>query len=264
MPAGTSPRASPARPPVAPHARQRREPATSTARRSARARLTRRRSPTRQRQPQPDGRATRSSTATSTRTSPRGCGALWRIHDVFEAGTPLDEPMAEPGESARGLPDGEIASAARRSQRSCRSRRCRWRRSPPPVKIVIVNDPKAPGASPATRRYRSTRTIRQPRLSLLHPGRRRPSLAASAARLRRRQRRDARRWPAAAHRGRRRCPYEKHNALRLHQAERTCSAGRAARGRHAPARRWRWTFHQQPTHATDTPEGRTGSSAPTA
>ena len=63
----------------------------------------------RQRQPQPDGRATRSSTATSTRTSPQGMWALWRVHDVFEAGTELDAD-GRPAAGARALPDGEIAA----------------------------------------------------------------------------------------------------------------------------------------------------------
>ena len=55
-----------------------------------------------------------------------GMWAMWRTHDVFEAGSQLNKDGI-PVSGTRALPDGEIRRG-RRSPRSCRCRRCPWLR----------------------------------------------------------------------------------------------------------------------------------------
>ncbi|MCK7502309.1 MAG: hypothetical protein MZW92_79900 [Comamonadaceae bacterium] len=80
-------------------------------------------------QPQQDAPATRSSTATSTRTSPRACGTMWRNHDVFETGTAsgvADDVAGKPD-----VPHARRFALQRAARRPPAPARCPTASSPP-------------------------------------------------------------------------------------------------------------------------------------
>ena len=126
----------------------------------------------------------------------QGMWSLWRVHDVFEAGTALDYRSGRCPDWNRALPDGEISTG-----------------TPIPAVVPLPTLPMAPipakvqlDGGRRARRCSGRAGFREPgrpwpipiiangaRLPVLHPGRRRPARAASADGFRRRRRRAAQR-----------------------------------------------------------------------
>ena len=122
--------------------------------------------------------------------------SLWRVHDVFEAGTPARRDGHAGGRARAPCPTAR-SPPARRSRPSSRCRPWRWPPMPAQVRLAASPDGKesragsstprrrtGPGVSPLAGEGVPSRTYRQPRLPVLHPRRRRPPGAAPAARLR--------------------------------------------------------------------------------
>ena len=118
-----------------------------------------------------------------------GLWALWRVHDVFEAGTKLvhgSDGVDRPAPGSRALPDGEIATG---TPIPALVPMPTLPMAPIPAKIVItkLNVPAAGGlALPGFRAelVAGRRARPEPRLSLFHSRDRRPARTAAPARFR--------------------------------------------------------------------------------
>ena len=155
----------------------------------------------------------------------QGMWSLWRVHDVLEVGTPLDE-NGRPAAAARAPCRTARSPPARRSPPSCRCPASPWRRCP-----GGGGDRRRPGAGDVSDRSGN------PGYPFFVPARRRAPAAPAAARH------DRRRRPAAPHHHRRHLSTRPQHPARLPQDPAHRASARRSR-RTAPwsrAGRWRTT-----------------------